>query len=349
MTMKRSPSRADVFVTAGSLLAVSFLFAARVSSAQGLLQGQMEREITARARLFPDVGPGIKAVKRGPNGDYYFLSAPSSAVQVYRGDNTYLGQIPRDAAGPAAIIYGEDMDVDAAGRVYVADRGANAVKVYSPDGKLTLTIKVAAPTSVVALPVGEIAVATLKSDQLVTIYDKNGKDLRGFGDLSDLAERTDINRMLSIGRLYGDRANDIYYAFTYLPEPTVRKYDRYGYAAYEISLTTLDVYPSAQAIRRNIMRMDQEGTPPALQKVIDAMAVDPATNEVWVALGDDLMKFDKDGNRTGRYRTLTTSGEDLTATAILVEPNRLLLADDPHGIFEFARPDEPTKPTPKAP
>ncbi|MGH9864060.1 MAG: hypothetical protein ACRD4H_01465, partial [Candidatus Acidiferrales bacterium] len=69
---------------------------------------------------------------------------------------------------------------------------------------------------------------------------------------------------------------------------------------------------------------------------------------VWVALGDDLMKFDKDGNRTGKYRTLTTSGEDLAATSILVEPHCLLLADDPHGIFEFARPDQFATSAPKA-
>ncbi|MGB6823687.1 MAG: hypothetical protein WBE21_16540, partial [Candidatus Acidiferrales bacterium] len=89
-------------------------------------------------------------------------------------------------------------------------------------------------------------------------------------------------------------------------------------------------------------------TTPQLQKVINAIGVDPTTEEVWVALGDDLMKFDKDGNRTEKYRTLTTSGEDLTPTSILIEPRRLLLADDPHGVFEFARTDQPAVPAPKA-
>ena len=324
---------------AGMFFCAAFvLFAPLNSRAQ---EDDMEIEITARARLFPDIGPGIKAVRRDAAGRYYFLSTTDSAVRVYTADNTFLGQIPTNATGPAAIVYGEDMDVDASGRVYVADRGANAVKIYSQEGKLAVSIPVNAPTSVAALTSGEIAVASLKSGELVTVYDMAGKDLREFGDISDLADHQQLNRLLNIGRLADDPTNHIYYAFSYLPEPTVRKYDAFGYSTYQISLKTIDIYPTAQAMRRAIYRLDQQSTTPQLQKVINAIGVDPATDEVWVALGDDLMKFDKDGNRTGKYRTLTTSGEDLAAASILVEPHRLLLADDPHGIFEFARPDQP--------
>ena len=323
--------------------------AARNSVVQAqVLHEQMEREITARGRLFPSVGPGIKALKRDSASRYYVLMAPSPVVQVFGADGKSLAPVPRDAKGRDAIVYGEDLDVDAAGRVYVADRGANAVKVFDPSGNLSLSIPVDAPTSVVALPVGEIAVASLKSQDLVTIYDRTGKDLREFGDLSDLADHADLNRFLNIGRLADDPASHLYYAFTYVPEPTVRKYDRFGYSSYEISLTTLDVYPSAQAMRRNISREDQQNAAPDFRKVINAIGVDPATDEVWVALGDDLMKFDKAGDRVGRYRTLLPSGEGLRPTAILIEPNRLLLADDPHGIYEFSRPDLPAKPATKS-
>src|SRR5487761_79206 len=342
--MKTQPSRAVMALAAGiAVCAAIFFFAPRSSRAQM----DMENEITARARLFPDVGPGIRAVKRDAAGRYYFLSTTDHAVRVYTADNTYLGQIPPPATGPAAIVYGDDMDVDAAGRVYVADRGANAVKVYTHDGKLAFSIPVRAPTSVVALPSGDIAVAAMKSSHLVTVYDKDGKYLREFGHLSDLAEHEQLNRLLNIGRLADDATNHIYYAFSYLPEPTVRKYDAYGYSSYQISLRTIDINPTAQAMRRAIYRFDQHSAPPQLQKVINAIDVDPATGEVWVSLGDDLMKFDKDGNRTAKYRTLTTSGEDLTAKSILVEPHRLLLADDPQGVFEFARPDQPSAPAPK--
>ncbi len=346
--MKFRTSHVSLALTAGLFLCgILFLFAPRNSHAQeGVLES--EREITARARLFPDVGPGIKAMKRDSQGRYYFLSTADHTIRIYSADNTFLGQVPRADSGKTAIVDGEDFDVDAADRIYVADRGANAVKVYTPDGSLSLSIRVDSPTSVLALASGQIAVASLKSRQLVVIYDAHGKYLREFGDISDLADHEEFNRFLNIGQLASDPASHIYYAFTYTPEPTVRKYDPFGHSPYEISLHTLDIYPSAQAQRRDISRIDMQNTPqPPPPVVINAIGVDPQTEEVWLSLGDYLMKFDKSGNRVESYRTLTTSSEDLPASAILIEPHRILLADDPHGIFEFVRPDLPVTPPAK--
>lgn len=342
--MKFKPSHFAAIVSAAALVLAVFLAAStRVLRAQE----QIENEITATARLFPDIGAGIRAIKRDAHGRYYFLSTVDHSVRVYSADNTFVAQIPRSDSGPAAITYGYDMDVDTAGNIYVADRAANKVKVYTPDGELSLAIDVVAPTSVAALS-GQIAVASLKSRDLVTIYNVQGQYVREFGDVSDLAEHEDFNRFLNIGRLATDPANHVYYAFTYSPEPTVRKYDAYGYSAYQISLHTLDIYPNAQAQRRNIARIDLQSSSQPIPAVINAIGVDPQTQEVWLALGDVLMKFDKSGNRIDRYRTLASNGEDLNATAILIEPNRILLADDPHGIFAFARPDRPAAPAAKA-
>jgi hypothetical protein len=342
--MKFKPGHVVVVASVAALIVAAFLAAnPRVLHAQE----QIEDEISATARLFPDIGPGIRAIKRDAHGRYYFLSTVDHSVRVYTGDNTFVGQIPRSDSGPAAIIYGYDMDVDAAGNIYVADRAANNVKVFTPEGKLSLAIAVAAPTSVAAVG-RDIAVASLKSRDLITIYNPQGQYVREFGDMSDLAEHEDFNRFLNIGRLATDPANHIYYAFSYSPEPTVRKYDAYGYSAYQISLHTLDIYPNAQAQRRNIARIDLQSSPQPIPAVINAIDVDPQTQEVWLAIGDVLMKFDKSGNRVAAYHTLTNSSEDLHATAILVEPGRILLADDPHGIFAFARPDHPATPTAKA-
>lgn len=320
------------------LCGFSLLAGTRSSRAQGT---ELDQNITARAHLFSDVGPGIKAMKRDSRGRYLFLSTVDHAVRIYTASNTFIGEIPSIVSGKASIVYGADFDVDGAGRVYVADRDANAVKVYAPDGNLSLSIPANSPTSVAVLASGQIAVAGLKSRDLVTIYDGQGKYVREFGDLSDLADHEELNRFLNVGRLATDSEKHIYYAFTYFPEPTVRKYDAFGYSSYQISLHTLDVYPSAQAERRDISRIDAQTNLQPLPAIINAIGVDPQTQEVWISIGDFLMKFDKTGSRVESYRTLTTNGEDLSATAILIEPRRILLADDPHGIFEFARPDLP--------
>jgi hypothetical protein len=306
---------------------------------------QSDKAMTARARVFAEVGPGIRSIAKDHDGRYYILTAPGPAVLLYDPAGQRIGQIPGATTGSpsakqASLVFGDDMDVDAAGRVYVADRGGNAVKVYGPDGSLLFSVPVVSPSSVVAVGADEFAVAGLKMSRLVTVYNFKGKVVREFGDPSEAAERQDLNQYLNIGRLATDPAGGIYYAFSYLPEPTVRKYDRYGYAAYEAVQETLDFYPVAQAARREIWKQDAGGKAPVLKPPVTALAVDPATQELWMAVGGTLLHFDKDGNRRGSYRTYTPEGARIESVAILVEPNRLLLAADPLGIYEFARPDK---------
>jgi hypothetical protein len=300
---------------------------------------QAEPQVLARARLFPEVGAGVRAVKRDAAGRYYVLTAPSAAVLVYDAAGKRVGQVPRAATPGSSLLYGEDMDLDRAGRLYVADRGANAVKVFDADSSLALTISVPAPTAVVALDEGELAVASMKSAWLVNVFDARGKPVRDFGEPAEIAERSALNRFLNIGKLASDPAGNIYYAFAYLPEPTVRKYDRIGYAALEIQLTTLEFQPEAQAMRREIQRQERSGAP-NFKPILTAVAVDSATQHIWIAMGDLLLHFDRDGNRLGAYRTYTPEGARVDTIAILVEPERLLLAADPLGIYDFARPDK---------
>jgi hypothetical protein len=74
--------------------------------------------------------------------------------------------------------------------------------------------------------------------------------------------------------------------------------------------------------------------------------VDRASQQVWAAVGDMLLRFDRDGNLLDIYRVATTQGAALQPVGILVEPERILLVADPAGIYEFARPDK-SQPTGK--
>jgi hypothetical protein len=304
------------------------------SSAQPAVQ-----EILARSRVFPGVGAGVVAMKRDAAGHYYILAAPPSAVLIYGADGKRVGEIPNAHSGAARIVYAEDMDAAADGRVYVADRGSNAVKIFNSDGSLALTIPVIAPTSVTALSGGECAVVSRRSDHLVDILDAQGKQVRSFGDLSDLGSHANPDQLLHRGRLAGDPAGHIYFAFSDLPVPTIRKYDRYGYAAYEISLSPSELASGSQSPPREFVTFESRSEASPIQPV-NAIAVDPATQEVWAAIGGDLVHFDKDGNLAGDYRTAADDGSRITPAAILVEPKRILVAGDRLGIFDFARPDK---------
>lgn len=308
--------------------------------------GQDEGDLMANRRLLPGIGPGLRAVKRGPDGNYYVLTAPGSSVSVFDPAGKLVRRVPSytdskspspQSAQPATITFGEDMDVDAQGTVYVADRGANAIKIWDAKGNAQI-VRVNAPLSVAALPDGEFAVSTMREPHLVIVYDKGGRDVREFGDPEQLSERPDLNRFLSIGFLLTDAGDHLYYAFGYLPEATVRQYDRYGYAGQDFQYTGVDAWPGAQATRKEIERQEKRGEPPVFKRILTAVGVERGTNEVWMALGDNLLHFDKEGNRRATYKIYTPEGARLEAGTILVDKDHLTIGSDPLGIYEFDRP-----------
>src|SRR5206468_9962879 len=193
------------------------------------------------------------------------------------------------------LVFGEGWDVDDAGRIYVADRAANAVQVFSAEGTLLRSMSVNAPLSVAVLPDDEVAVATLREPHLVIVFDKNGRDVREFGNPEELTERQDLNRFLNVGRLVRDAQGHLYYGFAYTPEPTVRRYDRHGYAALDIQYTALDAAPEAQAVRREILRQEKKSGAPNFKRVLNALGIDRASGEIWMAVGNNLLHFDDEG------------------------------------------------------
>ena len=300
---------------------------------------QYESDLVAKHRLFYPVGAGFRAIRRGTNGNYYILTAPSQAVQIYSAAGTHIGQIPTESAAAAkgaALVYGESFDVDGDGRVAVCDRGANAVKIYAPGGSLATTIPISAPVSVVFVTGGEIAVASLNSEHLVTAYDMQGNIAREYGDLEQIADEAAINRQVNYGHLAADEMGNTYFAFDFMPEPTVRKFDHVGYLSMDISLMTLEFQPAAQAARKAIAR--SEGGIPALHRIISAIGVDPKTQDIWMAIGTLLMHFDKDGQRIASFRTYLPQGARVEASMILVDSDRLVIGSDPQGIYEFPKP-----------
>jgi len=328
--------------TLASLLA---LIASGAIGARAQNEVPIETELLAVRRVMPDAGPGLRGVCRGPGGNYYVLSAPGAAVVIYDASGRRVGQVPPQAVAPAAIVYGESLDVDAAGRVAVADRGAGGVKIYAPDGSLAAFIRVASPESVAFLEGnegGELAVASVSAKRLVSVYDISGRLVREFGDPSDVADEPVPVRQASMGVIATDASSNVYFAFDFFPEATVLKYDRLGYALFDISSRIPELGsgpPSAAQAERDEMARIQGGGSVALHRVITGMGVDPQSQDLWVSAGTLLLHFDKEGNRVASYRTYTPDGGRLEATTILVESDRMLLGADPFGLYEFSRPD----------
>jgi hypothetical protein len=322
----------------GVCLAVAIAAAWNLSRAAAQDQ-EFSRALLARARVFPEIGAGIVAIKSDGAGRYYLLAAPAKAIAIYQADGKPIGQIPNANSRGAKIVYAQDIDVDSKGRIFVADRGANAVKIFEPDGSLDATIPVAAPISLVALSGGEFAVAGLRSKQLVSIFDAQGRLARSFGEVPGAPAGAARAESIIPGRIYGDLADHIYFVFSDLPELLLRRYDRFGFASYEASLPLSEFTPQAEARRWTSFTIEQGATSASSKPEIRALGTDPVTQEVWIAIGDELVHFDKDGNRRAAYRTATQDGVRLEPTAILVEHHRILIAVDTLGIFDFALPE----------
>ena len=148
-------------------------------------QFQFENDLTATGRVFRAIGAGFRGIRRGPNGNYYILTTSSPAVQIFNAAGTRVGQIPNETAAKgkgAAIVVWRIVRCGSAGRVVVCDHGANAVKIYAPDGSLAATIPVIAPISAVFLAGDEVAVTSGSATRLVTVYDLKGIVVRDYGD-----------------------------------------------------------------------------------------------------------------------------------------------------------------------
>lgn len=458
--------------------------------------------LRAKDRVFPAIGPGVSALKRDSSGRYFIVAEPATAVFIYSATGNLVGRIPNANSRGATITYAVSIDIDSQDRLFVADRGANAVKVFGHDGSFVASVPVTAPTSVVALSGGQFAVTQLHSKRLIQIMDEGGSSVRTFGDPMDQPDGQPAKELvLDRGRITGDSSGNIYFAFTSLPDPTLQRFDRFGYSAYDAtiaaetfgpvagraghevdlgykmsglggpesvtawtdlhSLTGVSVgaggrrggrgrgtassgdseqsvlpgdalaytadagsYPAGadsspfDSFDSNVLGLGggpmmpgmfgmglgggfhermpgmfggeggggfgsrgEFGARPSgegfahrpgfdtyratatvrialddpskhrLEKpVITAVGVDPETQDAWAAIADTLVHFDSNGNRLDIFYIATPSGASLKPTSILVEPDRILIADDPLGIFEFPRPDKvaPAPPASKA-
>jgi hypothetical protein len=307
---------------------------------------EVDDQLMARRRVFASIGPGLRALRHGRDGKYYLLASPNVGIAVFDAKEkqlTIFGASPAspapDNAGHPPIAFGEDCDVDAQGNLYVADRGYNMVNVFSPSGALLRSMQFNSPTSLAALPEGEVAVTAPRGLHLVTVFGPTGRVAREFGDPEQLSERNDLNRYVSIGRLASDPDGHIYYGYTYIPESLVRQYDRFGFAKQDFQFTSIDAFSEARARRREIEHQEKRTEPPSLRPILTAFGVDPVNGDLWLALHNTLLHFDKEGNRRSEYQIYTKDGARIEANVLLVEEDRLLIGADPLGVYEFARPD----------
>jgi hypothetical protein len=94
--------------------------------------------------VFAEIASGVVAMKRDSAGRYYILATPPNVISIFSADGKRIGQVPAGSE-TAKIQYAVDFDLDPNGRVLVADRAANAVEIFSPEGSLVTKFQSSLP------------------------------------------------------------------------------------------------------------------------------------------------------------------------------------------------------------
>jgi len=97
--------------------------------------------------------------------------------------------------------------------------------------------------------------------------------------------------------------------------------------------------PAAQAARKEIVRPRARGDQPSFKRIL-TRGRDPENGEVWIALYNTLLHFDKEGNRRATYKVYTRKARGLKPARFWWNETGWIIGSDPLGIYEFERPDK---------
>ncbi|MEE9157388.1 MAG: hypothetical protein V3U60_03235 [Gammaproteobacteria bacterium] len=294
-------------------------------------------ELRAEARIAFESGLRTVGVRRGPQGNYYVLNMRDRVVWVYDSDFARLGSIGSIGKADADLESPWEFAITQDGKVVIADYGASKVKVFLPNGTLASSFAFPCPWAVATLSTGEILVSGFPQKQLVHVYTEEGTLLRTFGDPVQIDDHSARNSVLNVGKLVVDSADNIYYLFYFLPEPTIRKYNYEGELLAELHPDGERIREIARNAKRTLERNQREGGLGA-SSVLDTLAVDEETGDLWVGCTYVLYRLSSDGETKGIYTFKRKDNTIIDVDHILLEKDTLIITSSLFGVYRCPRP-----------
>jgi hypothetical protein len=245
-------------------------------------------------------------IKQDKPGDFYLLCRGiGNSISAYDTKRNLLRTFGRQGIGPGEFRSPQDIAVDGAGLIYVADWYNNRVQIVDSHGKSTGQFDYRRPRTIALLGDDAIVVAGEPADHLFDIYTRGGNKLGSYGKPVNTGVKSSaLNAALNAGRLYADGKGNILYLFQGLLKPVIRKYSRDGKLLQEIMVAgtgTSDLVARAEEKMRENDEMGQLG----LSYTLNALAIDPATRNVWIATGNNLIYvYTPEGKKAGEFRAV---------------------------------------------
>ncbi len=239
------------------------------------------------------------AIRRSKDRQLFYILGGDRQVSAYDSEHNLLRRFPSYMQSPSSI------EVDAENRIYIADSGANQIKVFSPEGKAIKTLSINQPLSFAVLSNGNIIVASPSHGWLLHLYDSSGQRIRSFGSVKQF-DPTDEeeNNFLNRGKVLLDSTDAIYFVYRFAPTPGIQKYASNGKAISEFAVTGNAIDLQLEAVQGFL----RNRTPNKIGgiTVINSAIIDPETDHIWVCMNGasdapGVYEYNSDGKKLQEY------------------------------------------------
>jgi hypothetical protein len=294
-------------------------------------------ELQAFRQVAYESGHGTVTLKQGPGGGFYALNQADRCVWMFSSSGSSTGHISSIGMGPSDLLSPKDLAVDSDGNAIVAD-ASGAVKIFSPSGHLLISFPFERPQHVASMSGGRILVSGFPKDYLISIFDRQGKLLGKLGTPAKVDDDPFFNSVLNMGAIFADGSDNIYYVFTYMLTPTVRKYKPDGTLVAEWHLSdgkTLEQNLAAARLKyqENKKSANYGGVP-----ILTAVAFDQDSGTLWVASGAQITLLDSSGHTLRIVNLALPDGKPLQTGGMSVERDTIRASTYLAGIFEYQKP-----------
>lgn len=207
----------------------------------------------------------------------------------------------------------QDAEIIAAnndGNFYVSD-SSSGIKLISANGRLLNKIPITHATSFSVYENNLIA-ASSSGNSLLHLFDKTGNLQKSFGDLKDFDSNNSAqNSFLNSGKIAISPQGEIYYAYTFAPEPSVRKYSFDGKLLSEFRIEGSAI--NLQLKREKDFLKTKDAATVGGMNVITSIAHDARTNHIFIGTNGGagrsgitrnsgvIYEYDTDGQKLREY------------------------------------------------
>jgi hypothetical protein len=331
--MKHQIARSELPVPYGTICLASLLLLFVLP-----LTSHAQAELRADKQILLEAIPGTETIKKGPDDKLYVLTRsvkPPSSLWISDYSGSSMRQILSGGSEPTDLRFPKDFTVDRDGNAIVVD---GLIKIFSSDGKLLSSFPSNRPESVGVLSDGRILVSGFPRDNLVSVFDRQGRLLGGIGIPAKIDEDRFFNAVLNMGTIVVDREDNIYYVFRFMLTPMIRRFKSDGTLTAEWHLDAGEVPEQVVAAAKMKYQENRKSGNYGGVQVLTAASFDEDSKALWVASGARVLQLDSSGKAIRSFDLVQPDGVPVQTSGLLVDRDFIRAAGALHGTFEFLKP-----------